>query len=94
MIDVVDGHRSTLYLWEALKVLKKQFGDCSTDDLLELLASCVTVKKTTLMDIVGQHTERGEKSGAKKRMEESMDRVGAIRTKSYKKLELRKGKRK
>lgn len=94
MLDLIDGHRSTLYLFEALDVLKGYFGSQSTDELLQLLSTCVTIKKGDLMEIVSHRAEHGEKGREAKRVHDEMEMVGAIKTKTHQKLALKKGERK
>jgi len=91
VLSLIDGHKSTLYLHEAIGVLGEYFGAGNTDQLLKMLKDVVTIKKTDLMELVGRHAAYRMKGKEKKRITEEMELSGAIKTKSYKKLALKKG---
>lgn len=90
VLGLIQGHRGTLYLWEALPLLKDYF-DMDNDELIEHLKSCLTIKKTDLLDIVGRSAGYKMIGKEKKRITEEMESAGAIRIKTFDKLTLKKG---
>lgn len=92
VLDVEDDHRDTLYLNEAIDVLKGYFKPDSLEDLITLLSPCITMKKGALEDLIGQRAPNRMKGKEKTRIKDEMDAAGAIKTKSFKTLKLQKGK--
>lgn len=90
VLELIESHRSTLFLVDALDVLKDYFS-VNTDELMILLKPCVTLKKTKLLDVISGHAARGMKGKEKVRILDEMESVGAVEDKMSYKLILKKG---
>lgn len=91
VLTLIQGHRDTIYFSKARRILSDYFGTETDRELLELLVDCITIKKTALLELVGQHAAYRMKGKEKKRIAEEMEQSGAIKTKLYDKITLVKG---